>query len=159
MAREIRVLVVEDSESKGNSIQSVIERSVPFVLVQRAYSVKSALQAVVSFKPDFVIADMSLPTFDIEPRERGGSPRPFGGIEVFETLERYEIEVPVLVVTAYEALSDGESTISLSELSNRLESEFPDCFVGAVYFDTTFSSWERDLEFHLTSILAKIDGT
>jgi len=92
-----------------------------------------------------IIADMSLPTYDIEDRERGGTPRPFGGIEVFEYLERYDLAIPVLVVTSYASLTDGKQSVGLKELSTRLNTEFPKCFRGTIYFDSAYSTWEREI--------------
>lgn len=149
------VLIVEDSESKLNSIQGVVERAIPDVELLKAYSVRSAIDILEESSPDFIIADMSLPTYDIEVRERGGSPRTFGGIEVFETLERYEMEIPVLVVTSYPVLSEGSKSLGLTELSKQLRQDFPDNFIDTVYFDSAFSDWERGIEFNLKLVFEK----
>ena len=153
------VLIVEDSESKRASIETVLEREFPGVIIKRALSVKSAIDSLQVTIPEMVIADMSLPTFDIETRERGGTPRPFGGIEVFETLERNEIIVPVLVVTSYPEISDGKQSMGLLELSERLKSEFPDMFVGVVYFDSAYSKWEHEIMSYFSSVLKDRYGT
>ncbi len=149
------VLIIEDSESKLNSIQSVLERELPSVIINKSLSVRSAIDSVLSLMPDLIIADMSLPTFDIEARERGGTPRPFGGIEVFETLERNEIIVPVVVVTSYPAITEGKQSLGLTELSKRLEEDFPDCFLGTVYFDSAYSNWECEISAFIHQVLKK----
>ena len=152
MNKPLTVLIVEDSESKLNSIQGVLERELPSVVINKAFSVRSAIDSFKDVIPDLIIADMSLPTFDIEARERGGTPRPFGGIEVFETLERYEIVVPVLVVTSYPAITDGKQSLGLTELSKRLEEDFPDSYLGTVYFDSAYSNWEREISIFIHKI-------
>ncbi len=139
------ILIVEDSESKRNSIQTVIERSFPFAEIYTALSVRSALDALDLCIPDVIVADMSLPTYDIEARERGGTPRPFGGIEVFEALERRDIVVPVLVVTSYPTIIEGSQSIGLPDLSKRLQVDFPQWYIGTVYFDPAFSIWEIEI--------------
>ena len=153
MDHPFSVLIVEDSESKLNSIRGVLERELPSVTLRTALSVRSAIDALLEETPDMIIADMSLPTYDIEVRERGGSPRPFGGIEVFETLERYGITVPVLVVTSYPVITEGAQTLGLTELSKKLETEFPDVFLATVYFDSAFSDWERGIETQFRKVL------
>lgn len=140
----MKIFIVEDSEAKLDSIKGLL-----FSLFARpdfrvAYSVHSAIESLRRELPELIIADMSLPTYDIERRERGGSPRPFGGIEVFEFLDRYDYEVPVIVVTSYPTLGDGESALNLKQLSTRLRNEFPRNFVGAVYFDSAYSTWESE---------------
>jgi hypothetical protein len=87
---------------------------------------------------------MSLPTYDIENRERGGTPRPFGGIEVFDHLDRFEITVPVVVVTSYPTLGDGENSLNIEQLRKRLQLDFPDNYLGVVYFDSVYTTWESD---------------
>lgn len=141
----MKVLIVEDSESKLASIEAVLKRAFPKTIVRHALSVRSAIAEMIADVPDMIIADMSLPTFDIENRERGGTPRPSGGIEVFEHLARFDLTVPVLVVTSYEAITDGIQSLGLDELSKRLKHEFPDCFLGTVYFDSAYSTWEGEI--------------
>nr|SPS06548.1 putative Response regulator receiver domain protein (CheY-like) [Candidatus Nitrotoga fabula] len=153
------VLIVEDNESKLNSIQGVLERELRTVDIRKAHSVRSAIDDVLACMPDLIIADMSLPTYDIKIRERGGSPRPFGGIEVFDTLERYEIVVPVLVVTSYPTITEGGQSIGLTELSKRLHSDFSECFIGTVYFDSAYSNWENEMMVFVHQVLKAKYGT
>jgi CheY-like chemotaxis protein len=153
----LTVLIVEDSEAKLNSIQALLEREMSPVLVRKAYSVRSAIDDLLVNRPDVVIADMSLPTYDIEGGERGGTPRPFGGVEVFETLERHEIIVPVLVVTSYPLITEGNQSVGLTELSNRLASDFPELYEGTVYFDSAYSAWEAEILQILNRIKGKIN--
>jgi DNA-binding NarL/FixJ family response regulator len=148
-----KILIVEDSDSKLDSIRVSLAKVFPAVIIRQAHSVKSAIDALNDELPDMIIADMSLPTYDIEDRERGGTPRPFGGIEVFEYLDRYDLSVPVLVVTSYESLTDGNQSLGLKELSVRLGTEFPKCFRGTVYFDSAYSTWEREITTFLQKIL------
>ena len=155
----LTVLIIEDSETKLNSIQLVLERELPLVCIRKALSVRSAVDSVLDIFPDFIIADMSLPTYDIEARERGGTPRPFGGIEVFETLERYEIVVPIIVVTSYPAITEGNQSIGLTELSKRLQDDFPDYFLGTVYFDSTYSDLDREITVFIHKVLDAKHGT
>lgn len=143
LVSNIEILVVEDSEAKRNSIEAVLLKAFPYALIRHACSVRAAIDAITHSLPQLIIADMSLPTFDIEDRERGGTPRPFGGLEVFETLEKYDLAVPVVVVTSYPTICDGGQSLGLSDLAKRLESEFPDCYSGVVYFDSSFSDWEQ----------------
>lgn len=140
-----QILVIEDNDAKRDSIKVVLHRELPGVDIRDALSVQSAIVALSKAIPDMIIADMSLPTYDIGGVERGGTPRSFGGIEVFEYLARYAISVPVLVVTSYPAITDGSQSMDLNQLTKRLRDEFPSCFVGTVYFDSTYSTWEREI--------------
>lgn len=156
---KLKVLIVEDSESKLNSIQTVVERAVPEAQLRKAYSVRSAIDALEQEAPDFIIADMSLPTYDIKIREPGGSPRAFGGIEVFETLERYGMVIPVLVVTSYPILSEGSRSLGLIELSKKLKQDFPETFLDTVYYDSAFSDWESRIQSNLKLVVEKYNAS
>jgi CheY-like chemotaxis protein len=138
------VLIIEDSDAKRDSIAAVIERIRPGISIKFALSVRSAIDSFAQGIPHLIIADMSLPTYDIEHRERGGTPRPFGGVEVFEHLDRFDIETPVVVVTSYPTLGDGENAMNLNQLRKLLEKDFPNNFLGLVYFDSTYTTWESD---------------
>lgn len=146
----MNIFIVEDSEAKLDSIKGLLAVLFPSAEFQVAFSVHSAIENLRQALPELIVADMSLPTFDIERHERGGSPRPFGGIEVFEFLDRYDYEIPVIVVTSYPSLGDGENAMNLKQLSERLKAEFPNNFIGAVYFDSAYSNWESEF-----SMLAK----
>lgn len=143
-----KILIIEDSDAKLESIKSLLTRVMEGMLFSfsYAYSVRSAINLLSTAPPlpNLIIADMSLPTFDIERKERGGTPRPFGGVEVFEYLDRFDLEIPVIVVTSYPSLGDGENALNLNQLRDRLMHQFPMNFRGAVYFDSAFSTWESE---------------
>lgn len=139
------VLIIEDNDSKLSSIQAVLEKEIPSLEIYKALSVHSAIELILNNKFNLIIADMSLPTYDIESRESGGTPRPFGGIEIFETLECNEVITPVVVVTSYESISDESQSFSLAELDKRLSIDFPENHLGTVYFDSVYFSWEIEL--------------
>jgi CheY-like chemotaxis protein len=141
----LHVLIVEDSDAKLTSIRALLDREIKALSLSYAYSVRSAIDALMVRVPDLIVADMSLPTFDIERRERGGTPRPFGGIEVFEHLDRFDLPTPVIVVTSYPSLGDGANALNLDQLRVRLRTQFPINFRGAVYFDSAYSTWESEL--------------
>lgn len=148
----INILVIEDSDSKRQSIQNVVERELPTARLFFAQSVRSGIDAISADGLDLIIADMSLPTYDIEVRERGGTPRPFGGIEIFEHLERVEIQLPVLVVTSYPAITDGKKSMSFSDLSASLRLDFEENFLDMIYFDSSYTKWDHEI----SAVLGKL---
>jgi CheY-like chemotaxis protein len=143
------ILVVEDSEAKLASITAVIQTVLPITTVIDARSVRSAINKISSQIFRVIVADMSLPTYDVESRERGGTPRPFGGIEVFDYLERVSSTTPVIVVSSYETLIDGATSTSLSDLSIKLQTSYPKTYAGYVFFDSAYSTWEFEFKKHL----------
>lgn len=146
------ILIIEDSEAKLTSIATAVQSILPAHSLVFAKSVRSATAQITNLTFKVIIADMSLPTYDVKSRERGGTPRPFGGIEVFDYLERRSLTTPVIVVSSYQALVDGTTSTSLSDLAIRLKSKYPQTYAGYVFFDSAYSTWERELKTHLTNI-------
>ncbi|UJB64355.1 hypothetical protein YS110_06140 [Acidovorax sp. YS12] len=140
-----QILVVEDSEAKLASIILAITTVFPREQIQCSRSVKSALKALKSAEFLMVIADMSLPTYDVKTGERGGTPRPFGGIEIFDYLQRKRKLTPVAVVSSYPAIVEGTTTLTLPALSAKLATDYPENFSGYVFFDSTYLTWENEL--------------
>ena len=143
------VLVIEDSDAKLASVVAALTAMLPLYPIETAKSVRSAVAALETNTFRLIVADMSLPTFDVESRERGGTPRPFGGIEVFDYLMREGLATPVIVVSSYQALVDGSRSMPLEKLAADLARDYPDNYHGYVYFDSAYSNWERELRTHV----------
>ena len=66
------VLVIEDSDAKLASVVAALTAMLPQYPIETAKSVRSAVAALETNTFRLIVADMSLPTFDVESRERGG---------------------------------------------------------------------------------------
>jgi CheY-like chemotaxis protein len=143
------ILVIEDSDTKLASVVAALKTMLPDYHCETAKSVRSAVASLESKRFWLIVADMSLPTFDVESRERGGTPRPFGGIEVFDYLMREGLSTPVIVVSSYQALVDGARSMPLDKLATDLARDYPENYHGYVYFDSAYSNWERELRAHV----------
>ena len=141
-----RVLIVEDSEAKLASVISALQRALPDTHIECARSVKSALNQLKGGSFSLVIADMSLPTFYVQSLERGGTARPFGGIEIFDFLQMRSIRAPIVVVSSYPALVDGSTSLTLPDLAARLKRTYPGLFAGCVFFDSAYLTWEVEFQ-------------
>ena len=146
MSKLNRILIVEDSEAKLASIVSALASIFLDFDLDCAMSVKSAMTALRTRNFSLVVADMSLPTYDVKLRERGGTARPFGGIEVFDYLKRRKMVTPVIVVSSYPAIIDGGTSLTLPDLASRLRSGYSEIFAGYVFFDSAYLTWERELQ-------------
>lgn len=140
-----QLLIVEDSEAKLASILVAVSSIIPRDKTKCARSVKSALKALRQDDFSMIIADMSLPTYDVKAGERGGTPRPFGGIEIFDHLQRTGKKTPVAVVSSYPAIVEGNTSLTLHALSKNLATDYPDNFSGYVFFDSTYLTWKVEL--------------
>ena len=74
MQRSLHLLLVEDEAPKRGHIERLVRGVLPSARLSAARSVNSALDILESGDIDFLLLDMSLPTFDIGDRESGGAP-------------------------------------------------------------------------------------
>ena len=140
-----KVLIVEDEDPKrANIVSALDELDIPYDLIE-ARSVLSAINSLRTTTPELILLDMSLPTFDIAPREAGGRPQGFGGVEVLRYIERFGLSVPVIVVTAYEAFSQGGKQIGLNDLGEQLLRSHGAVFSGLIYYNSVYEKWREDL--------------
>jgi CheY-like chemotaxis protein len=141
----LNILVVEDDDPKRKNILDHVVQIVPGSTIVEARSVNSALRYLQKSQVDLVLLDMSLPSFDVGPGETGGRPQGFGGIEVLRSMDRGQIVVPVIVITAYEAFPSGDVQITLETLQSNLQQSHPTIFRGLVFYNSVFSAWSDQL--------------
>ena len=142
----MKVLIAEDEYQKLRHLREFIAVNVPESEILEARSVRSALDKLEDERPDLVLLDMSLPTFDVAPGESGGRPQGFGGAEVMRFMEFLELTAPVVVVTAYEGFEDKGKSVDLSVLEARLREDHPGTFRGIVYYSGLASDWQIPLK-------------
>src|SRR5688572_24536067 len=98
----MKILVVEDDENKRVEISQFLQQAYPDVAVELARSVQSGLRYIKNHSPTLILLDMSLPNYDTGPDEPGGTPHIFGGRELLRQLDRFDINVPAIVITQFE---------------------------------------------------------
>lgn len=151
MQREPQILLVEDEAPKRHHIENLLRDLTPRARILIARSVNSALDVLDKDAIDLLILDMSLPTFDVGERERGGRPQGFGGTEVLRNMTMSEIGCPTVVITGYEGfVREGGSTVDLTQLRAELLEEFPSVLRAVLHYNSTFDEWKRVLSATLT---------
>jgi CheY-like chemotaxis protein len=139
------ILLVEDEGPKRENIRSLLKQMALLDGVYEARSVGSAVRALRNRRYDLVILDMSLPTFDIEADASGGRPQGFGGVEVLRYMDRFKIETPSIVLTAFEAFGEGGKELDLRSLEETVRRDHPRTFADLVFYNSMFSTWRDDL--------------
>jgi CheY-like chemotaxis protein len=138
------ILLVEDEKYKREHISRLVLDA--FVCqVATANSVKAAFDAIENTAPLLILLDMSLPTYDIADRERGGRPQGYGGREVLRFLELEQIQVPIIIITGYDAFPDSRGAIGLDTLKKELFEEFSSNLKAVLRYDSTSSTWRDEL--------------
>lgn len=140
------ILIVEDEAPKREYLIAFVRQEMPSAHIRVAKSVRSGIALIESQSPHLLLLDMSLPTFDIGPNEPGGRPQGFGGIEVLRYIELYELNVPTIVVTGYEAFTRGAGkTLDHDALDLQLRADHQQNYKGLVYYNSLFPEWRASL--------------
>lgn len=142
----MNILIVEDDEFKADRLRTFVEPAVRHGKIEAARSYKSGLRALVGGGWSFVILDMSLPTFDIQPGSDGGRPLSLGGRELLRQMKRRGLKFPTVVVTGFDTFGNAPEAVTLAQLDDELQNEFGDFYLGSVYFDATTDEWRDRLK-------------
>ena len=153
----LKILIVEDDEFKQRRIAQVVRDFSPEVDLLLERSVNSGLDAIVNLRPDIILLDMSLTTFDVGPRESGGRPQNFGGLEILRQMDRLGVSIPVIVITQYERFARGSQEVSLGTVRAELEMQHDRVFKGLVYYNSAIGGWGKILRNLMKDILKKGD--
>jgi CheY-like chemotaxis protein len=138
-------LIVEDDENKRLQLKQFLEDLRPSATCRIARSLQSGIRALKETSPDVVILDMTLPNFDTGPDEPGGQIYPLGGREFLEQMARFDIMVPVIVVTQFETFGKGSRQLNIETLDHQLRRDFGDVYKGTVYYHAAIHGWKEQL--------------
>ncbi len=148
------IYIIEDSCLKAENILATLEMGLSVEQETKHFlSYQSGLKGLLDQAPDIVILDMTLPTFDRKPYGREGRVRPLGGYDLLRKIKYKSIRTKVIVLTQLESFGEGQSKISLDEISDTCRSEFPGIFVESIYFEQTSEAWKASLLSAVNSIL------
>ncbi|MNC62697.1 hypothetical protein D3C75_1127430 [compost metagenome] len=94
---------------------------------------------------------MSMPGYDITTDEPGGGdPESYAGKELMSQMRLRNIKTPVVVITQYKKFK--KENISLEELTQEFEEQFPDFFWGTIHFSSAIEGWKISLSEYLKKI-------
>jgi CheY-like chemotaxis protein len=140
------ILVIEDDDNKLSQLCALLDEAFSGVDVRTARSLQSGVRQVRAEVPNLVLLDMTLPNFDATPDDPGGQTRNFGGREFLKQLDRFDIRVPVIVVTQFITFGHGAQAIQLGDLDHELREGFSHNYVGCVYYHTSIHRWKEELQ-------------
>jgi CheY-like chemotaxis protein len=141
----MRILLVEDDENKWTQVSAFVRLTVPDIELQIARSLQSGLLAVRTNPPDLVLLDMTIPNYDVGPDEPGGQIHPLGGRKFLAQMDRFDIEVPVVVVTQFETFGKDRDMMKLTDLDIDLRKRYGAIYRGTVYYNAAIEDWKESL--------------
>lgn len=151
----MNILIVEDDLNKLNEVSDFLEKNITGCAITKAKSYQSGLKCITNTFFDFIVLDMTMPTFDASGNEMGGRPRPFAGRDILKEMKRKSIDIPVIIVTQFETFGEDDDKTTLHELNDNLSFEFPYLYKGSVYYHPAQSDWKIHLFDLITNIMRK----
>lgn len=136
----MNILLIEDNQLKRDKIINFLSENFQATLTSAA-SYNSGLNSFLSGQFDFLILDMSMPTFDRTELSHGGRFRAQAGKEIAIKLAKQKRLISFVVLTGYRDF--GES-VTIEEIDESLRS-FGDAYKGWILFDAAESVWKDQL--------------
>lgn len=147
----MKIFIIEDDLLKLNKIQTFLSAEIAGASIENFGSFNSGLRACESQLPDLVILDMALPTFDRQPNKREGRLRPLGGYDLLGKFALKELPTKAIVLTQLTEFGDGVEEMSFRDISQICYDEFPNIFLGSVYFGQASLEWQNELRDLITN--------
>ena len=141
----MNILIIDDSDYKVDQITELVREVMPEAHLTVARAFQTGLKKALSGRPDLILLDISLPTFEVTSGEPGGRTRPFGGREILENLSEAQFSPKVIVVTQFDRFGEGRNCVLRDDLMNELRTEFAGMFIEGIYYSGGHSGWKETL--------------
>lgn len=143
----MEILLVEDELSKEKNIITFLNELTPVSKVVVKHSITSTKIELRNKSYEYILLDMSLPLFDNDDISymEDNEFEAFGGIAVLDEIDRLNLPCKVIVITAFDILGEGNDRIDLPQIRKNLAADYPEQFVGAVYYNSSSLEWKTDL--------------
>jgi DNA-binding NarL/FixJ family response regulator len=147
----MRILFIEDHPRKKEQVIVFLNEIINNPIVETRESYNSGLRELISKSQEYdvLLLDMSMPNYDITNEDNGGDWLPFAGRLIMKNMYLREIATKVIVITMHGSFDDGTK---IAELDNELKEEFPDNYIGYVYYAQTNIDWKAQLESLIKSL-------
>lgn len=140
----MKILIVENDPNKSVLVETFLkdEFGSENISLETKKSFQSGLEEILSNVYDFLILDMSLPTFDITGSDDGGETLDRGGEIILQEMERENFKYKSVILTQYEEFGG----VSLNEIDEALKKEFNEFYLGLIYYNTIQVNWQNELK-------------
>lgn len=149
----MKVLIVEDNAEKCRHLVDYLRDELKISDVSIRQSYRNGLAEIKESKPEVVLLDMSMPTYDRTGSERGGRMRVYAGRDILREIRRLGLPSRAVIVTMFESFKEEGQERTLKQLQKELEADFPDTYLGIVYYHASRSDWRQGLKQLLRPII------
>lgn len=146
-----RILIIEDEQRKLDQLRTFLTKEFSSVEIEDKRSYNSALREIIEnySNYDLILLDMSMSTYDVSIEESGGVPEPLAGENILDAMYLNEIPTKVIVVTMYESFVGKK----LIDFDSELKENYPENYLGFVFFSHKNTDWKLDLKKYITSTI------
>ena len=143
----MKFLFVEDEIVKQKEILEYLNEELLQNEVEVAHSLMGGMLALKKSEFEMVLLDMSLPLYDLNGEDEGINEfEAFGGIEILDEIERKELSVKVLVITAFDVIEDDTKKIHLEQLNQQMRENYSNIYLGCIHYDQSSLEWKSELK-------------
>lgn len=143
----MKILFIEDEIVKQNDILKYLKEELSQKEVKVAHSLMGGMLALRNCEYEMVLLDMSLPLYDLNGEDEGINEfEAFGGIEILDEIERKELYVKVLVITAFDVIEDDTKKIHLGQLDQQMKENYSNIYLGCIHYDQSSLEWKSELK-------------
>lgn len=142
------ILLIEDEISKEQNILQFLHLEYPAASVTVKRSITSGIIELRVRKFDFILLDMSLPLYDNDDIKYADDNEfeTFGGKYVLDELDRRDLKSKIIVITAFDILGEGASQIALPQVDSQLMKDYPNNFIGSIFYNASSVEWKGSLK-------------
>jgi CheY-like chemotaxis protein len=146
-----KLLIIEDEQRKLDYLKDFLKIEFPDIEFEEKHSYNSALREIVEnyTKYNLILLDMSMSTYDVSVEESGGVPEPLAGENILDAMFLNEIPTTDVVVTMYESFVGKK----LTAFNIELKENYPDNYLGFVFFSHKNTDWRVELKKYITSTI------
>lgn len=145
--RYMKILFIEDEIVKQNDILKYLNEELMQKEVDVVHSLMGGMLALRKCDYEMVLLDMSLPLYDLNGEDEGINEfEAFGGIEILDEIERRELSIKVLVITAFDVIEDDTKKIHLEQLDQQMQENYTECYLGCIHYDQSSLEWKTELK-------------
>lgn len=143
----MKILFIEDEIVKQNDILKYLNEELMQNEVDVVHSLMGGMLALRNCDYEMILLDMSLPLYDLNGEDEGINEfEAFGGIEILDEIDRRELSIKVLVITAFDVIEDDTKKIHLEQLDQQMQENYSEFYLGCIHYDQSSLEWKAELK-------------
>lgn len=140
----MKIIFIEDHPLKQAQINKLIsEKFIDSIVINKNSYISGLKELIENHQAyDVLLLDISMPNYDISSEDSGGDWMPLAGKKILKEMYLRDIPIKAIVITMHGSFDDGTK---ITELDDNLKSEFPENYLGYVYYSQINDDWKEKL--------------